>query len=139
MSAEEAPVLTLLAEMTADSLEATTLDDRSVMIARLAALIAVGAPAGSYLLNMGVAGESGIDTEQVQGLLTAIAPIVGTARIVAAAGNMVKAFDREARAGRARRRRVEAAASPGKLRTIRDAVGALVPAYRSERPDPTGG
>ncbi len=93
MSAEEAPVLALLAEMTADSLEATSLDGRSVMIARLAALVAVGAPAGSYLLNMGVAGEAGIDTEQVQGLLTAIAPIVGTSRIVAAAGNMVKAFD----------------------------------------------
>jgi hypothetical protein len=93
MSAEEAPVLALLAEMTADSLEATSLDDRSVMIARLAALVAVDAPAASYLLNMGVAGESGIDAEQVQGILTAIAPIVGTSRVVAAAGNMVKAFD----------------------------------------------
>ena len=96
MSSEETPVLTLLAEMTADSLEATSLDAHSVMIARLAALIAVDAPAASYLLNMGVAGESGIDTEQVQGLLAAVAPIVGTPRVVAAAANMVKAFDLEA-------------------------------------------
>ncbi len=93
MSAQETPVLNLLAEMTADSLEATSLDDRSLMIARLAALVAVDAPPASYMLNMGVAGESGIDAEQVQGLLTAIAPIVGTPRVVAAAGHMVKAFD----------------------------------------------
>jgi alkylhydroperoxidase/carboxymuconolactone decarboxylase family protein YurZ len=89
----DAPVLTLLAEMTEDSLEATSLDDQTVMLVRLAALVAVDAPAASYLLNMGVAGASGVETEQVQGLLAAIAPIVGTPRVVAAAGNMVKAFD----------------------------------------------
>ena len=89
----DTPVLALLAQMTEDSLEATSLDDQSVMLVRLAALVAVDAPAASYLLNMGAAGASGIDTEQVQGLLAAIAPIVGTPRVVAAAGNMVKAFD----------------------------------------------
>jgi alkylhydroperoxidase/carboxymuconolactone decarboxylase family protein YurZ len=89
----DTPVLALLAEMTEDSLEATSLDDQSVMLVRLAALVAVDAPAASYLLNMGAAGASGVDTEQVQGLLAAIAPIVGTPRVVAAAGNMVKAFD----------------------------------------------
>jgi len=90
---EDAPVLTLLAEMTEDSLEATSLDDQAVMLVRLAALVAVDAPAASYLLNMGAAGDSGIDADQVQGLLAAVAPIVGTPRVVAAAGNMVKAFD----------------------------------------------
>jgi alkylhydroperoxidase/carboxymuconolactone decarboxylase family protein YurZ len=89
----ETPILTLLAEMTEDSLQATSLDDQTVMLVRLAALVAVDAPAASYLLNMGAAGASGVDTEQVQGLLAAVAPIVGTPRVVAAAGNMVKAFD----------------------------------------------
>jgi alkylhydroperoxidase/carboxymuconolactone decarboxylase family protein YurZ len=89
----DAPVLTLLAQMTEDSLEATSLDDQSVMLVRLAALVAVDAPAASYLLNLGAAGATGVDADQVQGLLAAVAPIVGTPRVVAAASNMVKAFD----------------------------------------------
>jgi 4-carboxymuconolactone decarboxylase len=90
---EDTPVLTLLAKMTADSLEATQLDEQTVMLVRIAALIAVDAPAGSYLLNMGAAGETGVDADQVQGVLAAVAPIVGTSRVVSAVGKMVKAFD----------------------------------------------
>jgi 4-carboxymuconolactone decarboxylase len=89
----DTPVLDLLAKMTADSLEATTLDDQTTMVVRIAALVAIDAPPASYLLNMGVAGESGVDSEQVQGVLAAVAPIVGTSRVVSAAGKMVKAFD----------------------------------------------
>jgi 4-carboxymuconolactone decarboxylase len=89
----DTPILDLLTKMTADSLEATTLDDQTTMLVRIAALVAIDAPPASYLLNMGVAGESGVDSEQVQGVLAAVAPIVGTSRVVSAAGKMVKAFD----------------------------------------------
>jgi hypothetical protein len=90
---EDTPVLTLLAKMTLDSLEATQLDEQTVMLVRIAALVAVDAPAGSYLLNMGAAGETGVDADQVQSVLAAVAPIVGTTRVVSAIGKMVKAFD----------------------------------------------
>ena len=86
------PVLDLLAAMTADSLEASTLDARSIMIARVAAMVAVGAPPASYLLNLGAASDAGIDAETVRGVLTAVAPIVGTPRVVAAAGNIMRAL-----------------------------------------------
>jgi 4-carboxymuconolactone decarboxylase len=94
MAAEagDTPILDLLAKMTEDSLEATTLDDQSVMLVRIAALVAIDAPPASYLLNMGAAGESGVDADQVQGLLAAVAPIVGTSRVVSAAGKMVRAL-----------------------------------------------
>ena len=39
--------------MTAASLENTNLGDREVMLSRIAALAAVGAPAVSYLANIG--------------------------------------------------------------------------------------
>jgi hypothetical protein len=78
--------------MTTASLEATTLDAREVMLVRLAALVAVNAPPASYLLNLGVATEVDIDLEQVRGVLTAVAPIVGSARITAATGNIVRAL-----------------------------------------------
>jgi alkylhydroperoxidase/carboxymuconolactone decarboxylase family protein YurZ len=94
MAAEsgDTPILDLLTKMTEDSLEATTLDDQSVMLVRIAALVAIDAPPASYLLNMGAAGESGVDADQIQGLLAAVAPIVGTSRVVSAAGKMVRAL-----------------------------------------------
>ncbi len=93
MAAEsDTPILDLLAKMTADSLEATTLDAQTTMVVRIAALVATDAPPASYLLNMGVAGESGVDADMVQGILAAVAPIVGTSRVVSAAGKMVRAL-----------------------------------------------
>jgi hypothetical protein len=92
MAEEEAPVLAALADITAVSLERSTLNPRELMLARIAALAAVDAPAGSYLLNAGTAMDVGITLEDVQGILIAVAPIVGTPRIVAAAGNLASAL-----------------------------------------------
>ncbi len=92
-SSTETPVLDLLASMTADSIEASSLDAETLVLVRIAALAAVDAPAVSYLLNLGVANEIGIDPEQVRGVLAAIAPIVGTARIASATGKIVDALD----------------------------------------------
>jgi hypothetical protein len=91
-STSDTPVLDLLAAMTADSLEASTLEPRDLMIARIAALVAVDAPPASYLMNLGAASEIGVDTDQVRGVLAAIAPIVGTPRVVAATGNIMRAL-----------------------------------------------
>ena len=88
----ETPVLDLLASMTADSLEATSLDPETLMLVRIAALVAVDAPPASYLLNLDAAREMGIDEEQVRGVLTGIAPIVGTARVASATGKIVRAL-----------------------------------------------
>jgi alkylhydroperoxidase/carboxymuconolactone decarboxylase family protein YurZ len=92
-STTDTPVLDLLASMTADSIAASSLDPNTLVLVRIAALAAVDAPTVSYLLNLEVAGEVGVDAEQVRGVLAAIAPIVGTARVAAATGNIVKALD----------------------------------------------
>ena len=91
-STSESPVLDLLASMTADSIEASSLDPETLMLVRIAALAAVDAPSVSYLMNLEVAGELDIDADQVRGVLAAIAPIVGTARIAAATGKIVEAL-----------------------------------------------
>jgi len=88
----ETPVLDLLAKMTADSIEATGLDAEKLMLVRLAALIALDAAPASYLMNLGMATELGVDEEAAQDVLTAVAPIVGTPRVVSAAGKMVRAL-----------------------------------------------
>lgn len=94
-STDDAPVLDLLARMTADSLEASTLDPETLMLVRLAALVAVGAQPVSYALNIDVGAELGLDADDIRGVLTAIAPIVGTAKVAAATGNIVRALAAE--------------------------------------------
>jgi alkylhydroperoxidase/carboxymuconolactone decarboxylase family protein YurZ len=91
-STSETPVLDLLGSMTADSLEASSLDTEALALVRIAALVAVDAPPVSYLLNLEAAAAAGIDPERVRGVLAGIAPIVGTARIASATGNIVKAL-----------------------------------------------
>jgi hypothetical protein len=92
MADTETPVLDLLGKMTADSIEASSLDAESLVLTRIAALVAVDAPPASYMLNLGAASEIGIDVEKVRGVLAAIAPIVGTARIASATANIVRAL-----------------------------------------------
>jgi hypothetical protein len=92
MADEATPVLDTLAEMTAASIERCSLDAREMMLARIAALAAVDAPPASYLLNAGTASDVGITLDDVQGILVAVAPIVGTARVMAAAGNITRAL-----------------------------------------------
>jgi alkylhydroperoxidase/carboxymuconolactone decarboxylase family protein YurZ len=89
-SGQGGPVLELLAKMTADSMEASSLDAETLMLVRLAALVAVDAPAASYILNLGAAGEVGIETEQVEGVLAAVAPIVGAPRVASAVTHMAE-------------------------------------------------
>ena len=62
------------------------------MMVRIAALIAVDAPPISYLANLGAAADLDITLEDLQGLLAAVAPIVGTARVASAAGNIARAY-----------------------------------------------
>jgi alkylhydroperoxidase/carboxymuconolactone decarboxylase family protein YurZ len=88
----ETPVLDVLATMIAASLERSSLDPQTLMLVRLGALVAVGAPPVSYLLNLQVAGAAGVTAQQAQGVLAAVAPVVGGPRVVAAAGNIARAL-----------------------------------------------
>ncbi len=87
--AASTPVLDTLTDI---KMEHTHLMPRELMLARLAALVAVDAPPASYLANAGAAAESGITDKDVQDILIAIAPVVGTARVVSAGGNLMRAL-----------------------------------------------
>ena len=91
-STSETPVLDLLANMTANSVAASSLDLETLMLVRIAALVAVDAPSFSYVLNLEVASELDIDPERIRGVLAAIAPIVGTPRVASATGKIVEAL-----------------------------------------------
>ena len=88
----DTPVLDLLTTMTAASLEATTFDANTTILVRIAALVAVDAPPASYVMNLGTAAELGIGEDEVRAVLAAIAPIVGTTKVVSATGNILRAL-----------------------------------------------
>jgi hypothetical protein len=82
--AHETPITGAMLAMTAASFERCDLADREIMMVRIAALAASGAPAISYAANTEAAAVSGLTIEDAQGILVAILPIIGTARTVAA-------------------------------------------------------
>ena len=90
MSESDAPVRDTLAAMTAASIENSDLSAREHMIARIAALIAVDAPAASYALNVEVAADSGVTLDDVEDILVAVAPIVGAPRVGSAVINLAR-------------------------------------------------
>jgi alkylhydroperoxidase/carboxymuconolactone decarboxylase family protein YurZ len=91
--ATDTPVLDLLGAMTALSVDAASdLDPQTLVLTRIAALVASDAPPMSYAVNIGLAGEVDIEPEQIRGVLAAVAPIVGTSRTAAALGNIVRAL-----------------------------------------------
>jgi hypothetical protein len=90
--APDTPVLDTLTLMTAASVGNCELSPRELMLVRLAALVAADAPPASYLANTGVAVDVGVTLADAQDVLVATAPIVGTARVVTAAGNIARAL-----------------------------------------------
>jgi hypothetical protein len=89
---EDTPVLDTVIEMTASSVSRTNLNDRELMLVRTAALAASHASVGSYMLNLSADADAGLTLEDAQGVLIAVAPIIGTTRTVSAATAMTGAF-----------------------------------------------
>ena len=89
---DDRPLLDTMIEMTEASIKHANLDDRQLMMVRFAALAAVDAPPASYLLNMAAASDLGLTLEDVQSVLIAVTPIIGTPKAVAAVGAIFKAF-----------------------------------------------
>lgn len=91
MSAD-APVLDALTDMVAASVDHNSLSPRDYMLARLAALIAMDAPPLSYYLNASAIQESGLTQDEIQGVMIAVAPVVGAPRVVSAGGHILRAL-----------------------------------------------
>jgi alkylhydroperoxidase/carboxymuconolactone decarboxylase family protein YurZ len=89
---DSTPLLDTLADITAASVSRVDLTPSELMLVRLAALVAVDAPPASYLMNIAAASEAGVTAEQAQSVLIAVAPVVGTARVVSAASKIARSL-----------------------------------------------
>jgi hypothetical protein len=88
----DTPVLDTIVDITTASIDHSSVSPRDFMLARLAALIAVDAPPASYLANAPAAERAGLTAKDIEGIMIAIAPVVGTPRVVAAAGHILRAL-----------------------------------------------
>ena len=88
----ESPVLDTLTDMTAASVDHNSLSPRDFMLARVAALIAMDAPPISWFANAAAIEESGLTTDDIQGIMIAVAPVVGGPRVMAAGGHLMRAL-----------------------------------------------
>ncbi|HLN69767.1 MAG TPA: carboxymuconolactone decarboxylase family protein [Streptosporangiaceae bacterium] len=88
----DTPVLDTLTEMTAVSIDHNSLSPREYILARLAALIAVDAPPISWLATAPAVAEGGLTIEDIQGVMIAVAPVVGGPRVMAAGGHIARAL-----------------------------------------------
>jgi alkylhydroperoxidase/carboxymuconolactone decarboxylase family protein YurZ len=85
------PVAEELARLNATALTASGLDERTALLVRLAALVALDGPSASYVVHLRLAGDAGIDPATLRAVLVELAPLVGSARIAAAANKAVLA------------------------------------------------
>jgi hypothetical protein len=88
----ETPVLDTLADMNTVSVQHNQLAPREAMLARIAALIAVDAPPASYLVNEAIAADMGLTAADVQAIMIAVAPVVGSAKVVSAGGKILQSL-----------------------------------------------
>jgi hypothetical protein len=79
-------------DITTASIDHNSVSPRDFMLARLAALIAVDAPPASYLANASAAEQAGLTAKDIEGVMIAVAPVVGTPRVTSAAGHILRAL-----------------------------------------------
>src|SRR5213080_2575877 len=93
LSEGDASKLGFLQEIITHSYTESGLDPQTFMLFRMAALATLDAAPASWLMNIAVSGEAGLEPEKIMGTLTAIAPVIGMARVVSAAGHILQALE----------------------------------------------
>jgi len=88
----ENPVLETIVEMNALAMAKLDVSVEALLLVRLAALVAVDAPPASYLVTLGAGVDSMLDLEDVRSVLIAVAPVVGTPKVVSAVRNIAEAL-----------------------------------------------
>jgi alkylhydroperoxidase/carboxymuconolactone decarboxylase family protein YurZ len=85
-------VIDTLLRMHDGTLEASGLDPATYQLVRMAALAAMDGPPLSWLTHLALSDTAGVKPEQLVGTLIAIAPVIGTPRVVGAAGGILRAL-----------------------------------------------
>jgi alkylhydroperoxidase/carboxymuconolactone decarboxylase family protein YurZ len=85
-------LLAQMADPDAEACDLPRLDLRTGALVRIAALVALDAPASAYRIPVDAAESAGASREELLAVLVAVAGSVGTARVVSAAPRLALAF-----------------------------------------------
>ena len=89
----QAPLMESLLTMHENTQARSGLDDRTYLLVRIAALVALDAPVESYVVHLAMAADVGLTAEDVRGVLIALGPVVGSARALSAADKATRAVN----------------------------------------------
>ncbi len=93
LSNQDEDTIETLVAMQVNNVENSGLDPKTHALCRLAALVSIDAPLASYSWQAKVAIASGVTVDDIVGVLIALAPTVGMARVVAAANKLAVLYD----------------------------------------------
>ena len=93
LSSQDEDMFESLVAMQVTNIENSGLDPKTHALCRMAALVSIDAPLASYAWQAKVALECGVTVDEMVGVLIALAPTVGMARVVAAADKLAVLYD----------------------------------------------
>ena len=92
LSTHDMGIIGALFETQLENIEDSGLDPKTHSLVRIAALISIDAPPASYMWQIGIALDSGVTPEEILGVMIALQPTIGMARIVASAPEIALAL-----------------------------------------------
>ncbi len=92
LAANDETLIESLLKMQMQNLAASGLDPKTHALVRIAALIAIDAAPASFAWQVTIARESGATPEEMLGVMVALAPTVGMARVVETAPELAYAL-----------------------------------------------
>jgi 4-carboxymuconolactone decarboxylase len=92
LATHDMSIIESLLAMQIENIAESGLDPKTHALVRIAALIAVDAAPASFMWQIGIALESGVTPDEIIGVVIALAPTVGMAKIVATAPEIALAL-----------------------------------------------
>ncbi len=92
ISSHDVPLVERLLQLQVENVEASGLDAATHALVRLAALVTLDAAPASFVRPVRVALESGVTPDDIVGVLIALAPTIGTVKVVGAARGIALAL-----------------------------------------------
>jgi 4-carboxymuconolactone decarboxylase len=92
LATHDTDIIESLLAMQLENIAESGLDPKTHSLVRIAALIALDAAPASFVWQIGIALDSGVTPEEIIGVVVALAPTVGMAKIVATAPEIALAL-----------------------------------------------
>lgn len=92
LSLQDSGIIESALAMQLNNIEQSGLDPKTHAMVRIAALISVDAAPAPFMWQIGVALESGVTPDEILGIMVALAPTIGMAKIVATAPEIALAL-----------------------------------------------